>query len=243
MVKKKSSLRRKLKYPAILILVLLIGAGGAHSIFYSKFFAIAAVDFEDGILSQEDADKYLGPNIIGQNIFLWKPAVDVSAFEAPLYTLKKNIFSRSIEIKVIKRSKNLIWCYKENNECFWVDQNGIAYSKAPETSGSIIPVIYDYTDRAGELGEKVLPEKYITNFNRIMSVIDRLKLSIADIRLLNLNHRELIVFLNQGPKLTFSLEFDPAFTETAIKQFLDSATWGQVKHLNLTVDGRAYASF
>lgn len=239
MVKKKSSLRSKLKW---LILPIILG-GLAYLVFYSPVFAITKIDVVGSGVTPDDIVKYLGAGTVGSNILFWQPATDIDALKPPIFTLRKNYFNRTITLNVIERDKALVWCYEKNKNCFWVDQNGVIFQNAPDTSGNLIKVVDDYTDRSGNIGDTILPADFTANFMRILTVIDKLNLSIQEIRLENLNYRELIVLLNSGPKIIFSLELDPAFTEAGIKEYKDSSSWSRIKSINLTVDGRAYASF
>src|SRR3989338_1714704 len=62
--------------------------------------------------------------------------------------------------------------------CYWIDNNGIAFSEAPETEGSLILKISVAGAEAVEIGSSVIEERFIKNLVAIIRGISELRLPI-----------------------------------------------------------------
>jgi len=73
--------------------------------------------------------------------------------------IEKNIFKRELKIKLSEREEIGIAC--KDDKCFYIDKSGVIFENAPQTSGSLITLINDFSGRNIKLGEKIFDEKFI----------------------------------------------------------------------------------
>jgi len=82
--------------------------------------------------------------------------------------IEKNIFKRELKIKLSEREEIGIACQANPafaeataGKCFYIDKDGVIFENAPQTSGSLITLINDFSGRNIKLGEKIFDEKFI----------------------------------------------------------------------------------
>ena len=241
----RSSRRSRLIRWIIFLVILFPASGGIVYLFwYSPVFIIKGVEFSGATLSQEEANDLLGGSPVGYNILFWQPSeAHVLGPRFASLEINRNYFSRTIEVSITERDKDMVWCFETNSVCYWVYGSGFIFSQAPLFSGSLVIVITDSRETPLEIGSYVLSSSMNSILNKILAILAKLNVRIDDIRLENIKLRELITRVHSGPRIIFSLDIDPAFTETAISSLIKAGSWSKIKSLNLTVPDRAYPSF
>jgi len=158
--KKKSFRKSKIIFAWVLFLVLVL----AYVLFLSPIFEIKEINTSGNrIISNHEIQNALAEQ---NNIFLAtnNKLKNILFDNFPIIAsvvINKNIFKKSINLKIVERKEVGIFCGKE---CYYIDKNGIIFEKAPQTSGALILVINDYSNREIEIGSKVLSEKLIADF-------------------------------------------------------------------------------
>lgn len=219
-------------------------AGIVYLVWFSPVFVIQKIIVKGVELRDEEVDNLLGKGVVGSNMLFWRP--DPARPALPRFStidIRKNYFSRAIEIDAKERNKSLIWCFEIDESCYWVDETGYIFSPAPLSSGGLITAVFDRRAPALEIGTHVLSDEMYSTMRGILAILDRTNLPVDSIRIENIKLREVVVRVSGGPRIVFSLAIDPDFTEAAINSLLKSGSWKNIKNLNLTVYGRAYPSF
>ena len=81
-----------------------------------------------------------------------------------------------ISLKITERKPHSVWCGNDinisNNQCYFVDKDGLLYSEAPTFSGSMFVKDYGYVSSStGTIGQYYLK---LGSYNKIFSLIDLL---------------------------------------------------------------------
>jgi hypothetical protein len=84
--------------------------------------------------------------------------------------IEKNLFKKTIKINLTEREKLGIVCKAEetdNNEtvksCFYIDKEGVMFKNAPQTSGSLVLLIKDFSLEDFFLGKNLFSAKVINS--------------------------------------------------------------------------------
>ncbi len=240
----RKRLRKIIRFTLFLVILLPASAGIVYFIWYSPAFIIKDVEFKGAELSQEEVNDLLGGSPVGYNILFWqRGSGHVLDPRFSSLDIERHYFKRTIEVEVKERDKDMVWCFETNNICYWVDKSGFIFSQAPLFSGSLVIVITDSRAIPLEIGSYVLTSSMNSILHRILGILLKLEVSYDQIRLENIKLRELSVRTTNGPRIIFSLDIDPAFTETALSSLMRSDSWRKIRSLNLTVPDRAYPSF
>ena len=252
LIKKRSSLWFKIKIA--LLLAVLVG-GSIYLVFYSPIFKITAVNIAIADFDSSKLAGLIGPDPRGENIIFWSPVSQNLEYpEIKDIKISKNYFKRTIEVSGTVRNKASVWCFESGEKepalrslgevgCFWTDETGYIFAEAPNIEGGALTVINDNRSMSLSIGETVLPASMFNNLNLILTTLAELKLPIENIIVEDLSRREFVVNIENGPKMTFSLEASPAFVKPALTSIIKSSAWSRTKTVNLTVEGRVYQGF
>lgn len=96
-------------------------------------------------------------------------------------------FPRSLAVMVREREPYAIWCVEETyaeaesvateeeigSTCFYIDTDGVAFTRAPDVSGNLITKIVDRRRAAPLLGEGVLERDVTHSFNLLTEEFER----------------------------------------------------------------------
>ncbi len=243
LVKKKSQPARKIVKTAMLLAPLVILV---YIIFFTPILKIQAVEVKGVGASTEEINEYLGAETVGSNIIFWSPKRIIKEDEdltkkLATFKIDKEFWKRKIVINISERHQKLIWCFKSTDSCFWIDEDGVLFDKAPKTSGNLIYAITDEGNRKPEIGARVIDESLWLNLNKIITIIADLNIAVDSLTIEDIKFRELIADSVNGPKIIFGLNIDPEFMRTALTSLKENKTsWQNTYSLNLTVHGRAY---
>ena len=209
-----------------------------------------------GILLQSTFSRFLGFN----NFLIWPNELSSSSFKnLPIVegiTFSKDYFSHTLSASVLERQPFGIWCqnnqvsltsiststpsYNSNlSSCYWFDENGVMFKPALASQGNLILVVSDYSGRGLVYGDKIVPDKFISNLFSIFEVLQSAKLNVKEIDLNNLDSEEIDVYLNNGPELMFSLRFDDSSDLSVIDYFINKQKLNQLQYIDFRSQNRA----
>ncbi|MEK7149777.1 MAG: hypothetical protein AAB757_02285 [Patescibacteria group bacterium] len=255
--KEKGKKRRKFYAKALffggLVFLSSFFTGGIYLIRYSDFLQVKKIEIS-GVQSVNSAElladlknflvrkskiaSFLGAD----NILVWQ--TDVSPF-LNNHSLFKNLgiktdyFSRNINIEVKERGRTGIWCL--NNDCFWFDNDGMAFSRAPLVETEILIKINDLSGRDLKIGDLVLPQNFFENLTAIFKVLEASNLKIKTLNIGDLSLAEISTEKSDlNPKIYFSLRFNPEFSIAAINSLKNSGKWNKINYVDFRVENRAY---
>ena len=247
--------RRKIRGILILIcsLFLILVAG----FFLLPIFKIKAIEISG---NKEVKTEEIKNNLNYKNIFLATESRIKSDLlkKFPLILkleVKRNLIKRKIEINIKEREKFGIICraekIKEENieidqtkNCFYIDKQGVIFGEAPQTSGSLIVLIKDYSQRDYEVGEKIFEEN-IMNFiiETKEFLLSEINLKILDFDILSFPADDLKAVTNEGWYILFNLQKSAKDQLSALKAVLDERVKDKRKDLqyaDLRIENRVY---
>ena len=153
--------------------------------------------------------------------------------------VQRSLFSRSVTIAVTEREKFGVWC---EGSCFWIDKEGIAFSSAPETDGTLVSFVKVSNGMDTKLGDQVLQGDELSNFLKSVQLIQDLGISVMGFSVEDIKLKEIVAMTTLGPKIYFSLLVDPYFAKETIQNIKSGPDWRKLSYINLTVAGRVYKS-
>jgi hypothetical protein len=177
----------------------------------------------------------------------------------------KDFIKREIKINIEEKNHYGVWCQQNADQrrqndlysatssqyesalppsfakgsCWWFDDEGTIFEAAPYLEGSLIFKILDRSETPLVLGGKIIEERYYKNFKIILNSFSDLDLA-AESFVFNRNLEEFTIALINGPKILFSLRFDPQPNIAALKLLKDKEGLDNLEYLDLRVENRLY---
>jgi len=170
--------------------------------------------------------------------------------------VSRNLFEREIKISIKEREEFGIVCQIEKpasptevgadkiKNCFYIDREGIIFKEAPQTSGSLVILIKDYSNRDYKIGEKIFDTGLISFISEIKDkLLDDIDLRVVDFNISSFPSEDLKVVTNEGWYILFNLQKETADQLTALKAVLDEKIKDARKNLqyvDLRIENRVY---
>lgn len=245
----KERLRRRRKIVLLLFLLIFLLLGVSYTVVYSPLFQIRQfLIVGSDYLSPEETLAILKPIVFqnaiqkflgDRNLISWiRSQPDVQGTALLSAQIKKKWIQQSLEIRIQERNRFVIWCLSQT-ECYWVDQDGIAFGEAPHSEGSLFLLVNDPSNDQLAMGQPVLEDRFLANTIKILQGIKELRLPFQEI-LLDRELQELRVRNNQGPAVLFSLRFDPTLNLSALRSLKSKNNLSGIQYIDLRVENRLY---
>lgn len=182
--------------------------------------------------------------------------------------VKKNLVRRFLDIEYERRNRKGVWCLLRSQiaadtigtsssniredprinqresapGCWWFDESGIVFAKAPTVEGNLLFRVDDYTGRALAPGDAVLEERFISNVFRIFAFLNQFDFQVRSLRLDDLALQEISTEAvnSSTPKIYFSLRFDPEPDLKPLQDLAASSTFNNIQYIDLRVENRIY---
>ena len=156
--------------------VILVLAGVIYLLFFAHLLDVRSVTVESDAQSSELRDSVKSEtnhwldskhyflqrrrNIVflGLGQLQMKLAKDFPKIDS--ISISRRLF-HEIKISIKERSPKGIWCLTASQQCFYFNNNGIAYEKSPQTSGFLILAVQDDRDRTLNLGDKIADANWL----------------------------------------------------------------------------------
>ena len=247
--------KKKRRFKGILLLICLIFLIVLVYIFlFSPLFKIKAVEiFGNKKVSSEEIKN----NLDYGNIFLAtenkiKNDLIEKIPKISDVEIKKNLMKRSIKLTIGERKRLGIACQineqgAENNEqfgdCFYIDNQGVIFEDAPQTSGSLILLIKDYSQREFYLGKKIFEQRIVDFISQArQGLSSEIGLTALDFNVLSFPPKDLKVMTNEGWYIIFDLEGDIKNQLRSIKVALEEKIENResLEYVDLRIENRIY---
>jgi hypothetical protein len=253
LIKRKK--RRKVKvFAALIFFVLAAMIGGTVYLLHSPYSRIekisVVIDSQSSLLEADTLKAYklsLNENSsFFSEKFFGKDSIFLSFFNGGEISkfientipqiagvhIKTDIFSRTVIIEGVARSKFGLWCFESNqsassteasptagSECFWFDRVGTAFLEGPSTEGQLIYKVIDAYSNPVKLGQKLLDQNSIDNITAMFDFLENSGLEYKTLYLSEPKIEEVHTDLSVTPVIYFSLRNNPTY---ALKAFLES---------------------
>jgi len=244
--KKKGSDSYRIIFWSIILLIAAFGA--TYVVAYSPVFQIksftisglknisqkSALEIIHSRLMASKLKKFLGEN----NMFSWNiSSVDVSKTRLASVIIRQDWLRQSVSLEVTEREQLAIWC--TDISCYWIDNDGIAFSEAPKTEGSLILKINAVGENAVEIGNSVIEKRFVNNLVSIIRGIADLRLPI---RIASYDGKlgEIRISMYDGPDIYFSIRFDPALSFKSLSVLMRQGDFYSMDYVDLLVENRIF---
>ncbi|MCH7882846.1 FtsQ-type POTRA domain-containing protein [Patescibacteria group bacterium] len=103
--------------------------------------------------------------------------------------VRRNFFQKTLHLEVQERKPWALWCpetepNKIETTCFYIDNSGIVFQKAPVFFGDLILKIFDERDMMVKMGKPFLETEYVINLqNFIVRLNDTYKTRTIEIKI------------------------------------------------------------
>lgn len=217
-------------------------------IFISSFFNIQNINVSNNIiLDRSDVEKIISniaPLGLGENLLILSKSRLKSELAAAFpsitdITIKKNLFHTLI-INFQNRVQIGIWCH---NNCYYFDKNGIIFSQAPQTEGSLILKVEDLSKSDIALGDKVLDNNqisFITAFSG--KIAENNKFKILEFKIKPNPSIDLEAITNKNWSIYLDAKQEPAAAANNLLTILDEAikTPAGLEYVDLRIPSRIF---
>lgn len=156
--------------------------------------------------------------------------------------ITRNFLDRTVKVSVNEKIEKFIWCSDSSGEklCYWLDESGEAFAKAPDAEGGLVRVISDRAARPIEIGSRPLGEAEIVNLKKIISLAEKWSWPIASIYLKSAELNDVFFVLKTGQEIYFSLDTDPLPGDAIITSLNGSNEWAGIEYLDLRIAGKGF---
>jgi len=258
--------KKKIKYKGILLLICLFLVL-IYVFLFSPLFKIRAIEVLENkeVEAGEIENKFNYGNIIlatKENIKndLIKKIPKIADIE-----VSKNFIKRSISLLIKERERMGIICQisssadsasevssakgaatedkGEIKDCFYIDKQGFIFEDAPQTSGSLILLIKDYSQRDFYLGKEVFEEKIMEFISKIKeNLFLETGVRVLDFNILSYPAKELKVMTGEGWYILFDLEREAESQILALKAALQEKIPNRqgLEYVDLKIENRIY---
>lgn len=239
--------KKKRRFKGILLLICLFLVGG-YIFLFSPLFKIQAVEVAG---NKEVGSEEIKNNFNYGNIFLTteskirdnliKKIPKISDLE-----IKKNLIKRTIKLTIKERGRLGIVCQikeEEMENCFYIDNQGIIFEQAPQTSGSLILLIKDFSQREFYLGKKIFEQRIVDFiFQARQGLSSEIGLMALDFNVLSFPPKDLKVMTNEGWYIIFDLEGDIKNQLRSIGAALEEKIKDResLEYVDLRIENRIY---
>ena len=210
-----------LKFAIIFSVFVLLAIGVIYFIFRSPFFQTTDIEVTGSQRAEEIKGEligfllktasfrfWLGP----ENLLFWSPET-ISQLPPSLrwirdIKIRRNWQQKKIAIEIQEREPYLLWCLTASGSCYWLDEQGLVFSLAPEAEGFIIPKMFEKNGRSQLiLGQPFYDNpQLVKNALEIIKQIKKSSLAVNRFLINDINLEELETETN-GLKLYFGLRF------------------------------------
>ena len=218
-------------------------------IFISSFFNIQNINSSDNtVLNRDNALNIIlsiAPFGFNENLLILSKSRLKSEITAAFpsitdITIKKKLF-HTITINFNKRIQIGIWCNDKN--CFYFDKDGVIFSQAPQTEGSLILKVKDSSKNDVLTGSKVLSNDQI-NFIIVFigKISENNKFKILEFKIKPSSSVELEALTNKNWSIYLDEKQEPTEAVNNLFSILEEAAKNtdNLEYIDLRIPSRVF---
>lgn len=192
----KSKRRRRAAVVLSILLAIIVSVFGGiyYAFFLSEWLAVREVAIEQkSFVSSEEIKKITESYLREKSWFVSRARslllVDEETIQSMLarkFPVLKNItvekkYFHSLIINTDYREVMGIWCFQKQGSCLYFDEDGIAFDRATDSSGTLFLIVHDYLKDAKDLGQKVTDAEGFDPVLQLKKELDRAKIGVSRI--------------------------------------------------------------
>lgn len=136
-----------------------------------------------------------------------------------------------------------IICKEHVSACFYFNKDGIILRDAPQTSGNLVMLIKDYSQKDYKLGDKVLDKSFLDILSQAKEeLFSKMGLRVASFDIESFPIEVLRVVTNESWYILFNLKRDIKSQLLALKAALDEKIQNRMnlQYIDLRIENRIY---
>ena len=243
-----------LKFAIIFSVFILLVIGVVYFIFHSPFFQITGIEVAGSQRTEEIKGEligfllktanfrfWLGP----ENLLFWSPEI-ISQLPPSLrwirdIKIQRNWQQKKIVIEIQEREPYLLWCLAASGDCYWLDEQGLVFSLAPEAEGFIVPKVFEENGRPQLiLGQPFYDSpQLVKNALEIIKQIKKSSLAVNRFLINDIDLEEMETETN-GLKLYFGLRFLPQNLNGILTDLASRLDFPKLEYVDFRVENRIY---
>ncbi len=122
--------------------------------------------------------------------------------------IKPDISKRTLAVNIQQRTIDFLWCIE--NDCYYMDKNGVIFEKALETQGSFLKRIVILDTKTRFLGDKVISQDILEKIDKIFILAEdkESSISIDFLEIKEENFSSIKIVVNEGFYVLYNLADD-----------------------------------
>lgn len=176
----------------VLVTVSVIFGGIYYALFLSGWMAVREMVIEQNSFVSDEEIKKIVQQYLQEKSWLTPRAnniftVDSEAIQS-LLTREFPILKRAVVrkkylhgliIQAERRETAGVWCFQKRRECLFFDNEGVAFDRASDSSGTLFLMVDDISGEGKKLGEKVTDRERIEWLFQLKKEMDKEKIGLA----------------------------------------------------------------
>jgi len=258
--KEKNSRKRMIFFILILFFILALG----YFLFFSPIFKVKEIKISGSRAIGSDAIyQYLNDFRFKKvliffnrdNIFLLTKSklknILIDRFPRILsIQINKDIFKKNISIQITERKEVGIYCQAQNlseeilEGCYYIDGEGVIFEEAPQTSGTLILVIKDYSGKEIKIRDSAIDKELIVKFIELRDILSsQFSLKALDFVIEKDGTKDFRLDTNEGWYILFDGSRDLESQIMALRLVLEEKikeARKNLEYIDLRIENRVY---
>jgi len=252
---RRKSMKAKIIAGAAVLVAGMLVTGLGYLIFYANVLGVKTLVVEGERLADPDmtrkaveaeiAEASGFARMLGSDrILFW--TLNSGSFSLPLVPVveeadvEAKFFSRSVYIKIRERVPVGVLCATEG-KCYAMDEKGVPFWEAPETSGGLVTKIWDGGSRGVSLGNPFFDHTdQIENLWETLEYIKSQGFIPREIRVLDRQSKEWEAVMPSGLTFLFSFEFVPEDLSDVLYELKEDVRMDSLDQFDFRVRNRVF---
>jgi len=162
--------------------------------------------------------------------------------------VNKSIFKKTIDLEITERKGAGIFCKNEPaspnlGECYYIDKYGVIFEEAPQTSGTLILLIKDHSERDIEMGMEVIEKEFMAELIELRArLFDKFNLRVLEFIVETIPYKDLKVNIHEGWYILFDKSRDLKNQLQALELVLAEKIEERenLEYIDLRIENRVY---
>jgi len=219
----------------------------------------------NSVTSDSDIEKIFNKNISGfylkmfskKNIFIYPKRRITKNLKEKFLVIKDVEISikdfEELKINIKERRPDSLWCgnvltiTSNSKDCYFVDEEGLIYSDAPEFSGNVFLRLYGYVGDSSLIGKEYLPVSKYQSLKFFKNTIEQY--GLIPIRVVRLEKDDMEIWFKDEGRLIYNLNQDIARLSNDLgsivkdSEFKNELEEKELDYIDLRLGNKVYYKF
>ena len=192
---------------------------------------------KENVFSKVKVPSYAGPVLF----------LTIALITGVFFYFKKHTVSDEVkEENSIDKTLSAVLC--QSTSCFWLNKDGVSFNEGAKTSGNLVLVVEDKTNKELKVGEKLLDPKILGKINFLKEELaNNFKIELVETKTEDSNYSDFDFTTSEGWVLRLNLSENIYKTLETLKQSLveikKSGPTALLDSLDLRIQNKVYYKF